>query len=362
MVGRFACRLTHALGWFGALVVFALEHSWRSGIVKRCPAGGEIAINTISARLGARFHLHPLQVPSINASETVTPPVVLWCALGASVLYTFGVLLLKRSTQWNPGVWRTTILCNGLTALAFLPLWLLGGQVPDWALVWQPLVVGGLFVAGQVLAILALTRGDVSVATPMLGIKILLVAVFASAIAGTPLPLRIWAAAMLATVAVALMGFSGRSQHRRVRFTLICSALAAASYAMFDALIQQWSPAWGVGRFMPLTMLCSAALSLALIPLCRGPVFEIARPARLSVLLGCALIGIQALIFGSSIANWGHAAPANVVYSMRGLWSVLLIWAIGHWVSHEERALGGHVLVTRMLGATCLSLAVLLIL
>ena len=69
------------------------------------------------------------------------------------------------------------------TSIIFLtatPLLGVGGTLA-YALVngvlwWQPVLVALTFIAGQAFTFVALQRGDVSVATPMLGIKILLVA------------------------------------------------------------------------------------------------------------------------------------------------------------------------------------------
>lgn len=92
--------------------------------------------------------------------------------------------MLKRATRWHPGAWRTTFICNWVTAALFLPVAALllpvfgfGGQIPLPWLLWQP---------------------------------------------------------------------------------------AVASYAMFDVLVQHWAPARGVGRFMPLTMIAGAVVSLGL--------------------------------------------------------------------------------------------------
>ncbi len=293
----------------------------------------------------------------------VIPPIVFWFAVLASVLYTFGVLLLKRATRWHPGAWRTTFICNWVTAALFLPVFGFGGQIPSPSLLWQPAVVGTLFVAGQILSIVALTRGDVSVATPMLGVKILLVAAFSSLVSDEGLNGRVWISAGLATLAVALLGTSGGpGQHRRVGFTLLCSTAAAASYAMFDVLVQHWAPAWGVGRFMPLTMIAGAVVSLALLIGFDDGLRGLARPALFWVGWGSLLVGLQAVVFTSTIATWGHAAGANVVYSARGLWTVALIWAFGEWFSHAESSRGPRVMFIRLLGAASLSLAIFLIL
>ena len=97
--------------------------------------------------------------------------MVFWLSLLASLLYTVGVLFLKRSTRWKFDPWRLTFICNLVTAVAFLPLLSLGGTIPSLVQLWQPILVALLFLSGQVFTIVALSRGDVSVATPMLGLK-----------------------------------------------------------------------------------------------------------------------------------------------------------------------------------------------
>ena len=66
---------------------------------------------------------------------------------------------------------RTTFIANVAIALVFSALLPMGGKGQPAALLWQPALVAVLFVAGQVFAVLALSLGDVSVATPVLGAK-----------------------------------------------------------------------------------------------------------------------------------------------------------------------------------------------
>jgi hypothetical protein len=62
------------------------------------------------------------------------------------------------------------------------------------------------------------------------------------------------------------------------------------------------------------------------------------------------------------VAAKGHAASINVVYSSRGLWSVLLVWWLGHWVQSREQRLERHVLTARLAGATVMIGAIVLVL
>jgi hypothetical protein len=74
---------------------------------------------------------------------------------------------------------------------------------------------------------------------------------------------------------------------------------------------------------------------------------------------GAVCLAVQAILFVSSIAIYRQAAVANVVYSSRGLWSILAVWAVGHWVGNYEARVGGGHLAWRIAGATILIIAIL---
>ena len=184
--------------------------------------------------------------------------------LFSAIVYVVAALLLKRASDLGADVWRSTRIINYTQALMAVPFWLLGGTIPGFSLWWQPVVAGALFFAGQVFTLLALTTGDVSVATPVLGLKIVLVALLSVVLIGDPIGARLWTAAALSSVAITLLNLSPGHSHRRVARTIVLAALGAAAYASFDVLVQKFSPVWGTGRFLPLAMACGAAYSLAL--------------------------------------------------------------------------------------------------
>ena len=279
----------------------------------------------------------------------------------AAVLYAAGALLVKRSSDFGVGVWRTAFVSNLVIALFFQPLLVLGGS---WhaELWWQPLIVALCFIAGQWLTFVSLESGDVSVATPVLGIKLLLVAIFVTLLGGESLRPQLWAAAALATAGIALLNRRRASAHHHVSRTIVTASLAATVFALFDVLVQKWSPAWGLGRFLPLTLGLAGALSLAFIPRFSAPLSALPRTAWPWLMGGTLAIGGQSLMFVSTIARWGHAAPVNVIYSSRGLWSVLLVWFCGRWVQSREAQLGRDVLAWRLAGATLMMSAILLVL
>src|SRR6185503_6184125 len=106
----------------------------------------------------------------------------------ASLLYVFGAIYLKDASIRGVGVWRTTVVTNVIFALVFSSLWMIGGRWPEPAVWIQPAAAAFLFLGGQVLALVALQRGDVSVATPVMDLKVVLVAFFVTWILGDRVP------------------------------------------------------------------------------------------------------------------------------------------------------------------------------
>ncbi len=289
-------------------------------------------------------------------------PLPVLFPLLAATLYAAGAMLVKRSADLGVGVWRTAFVANIACGLLFQPLLLLGGTLhPE--LWWQPAVVAVCFVAGQWLTFISLDRGDVSVATPVLGLKIILVATLATLLGGQVLRWQLWVAAILATGGIALLNRrGGLSAHHNVGRTILTASLAAAAYAIFDVLVQKWSPAWGPGRLLPLALGLSGVFSLVFVFRFRAPLSAIPRAAWPWLIGGTLTMGVQSVIFVFSVANWGNAAQSNVVYSSRGLWTVVLIWVFGHWVKSREQQLGGNVLAWRLAGAVLMMAAIALVL
>jgi drug/metabolite transporter (DMT)-like permease len=282
--------------------------------------------------------------------------------LVAAIIYVVSALLLKRSSDLGAEIWRSTRVINYTQALLATPLWLLGGTIPSFSLWWQPALAGLLFCAGQVFTLLALTTGDVSVATPVLGVKILLVALLSVMLIGDPVGARLWTAAALSSVAIALLNISPGQSHRRVGMTIVLAGLGATAYASLDVLVQKFSPVWGTGRFLPLAMACGAAYSLGL-P--RGRKANLpASPGSYTPWLVAGAVGFasQGLMFMSAVSIYRQVTSANVLYSSRGLWSVVGVWAIGHWFTNREQHLGARVLAWRFVGAVLLMAAIVLVL
>ncbi|MBC8039129.1 MAG: EamA family transporter, partial [Opitutaceae bacterium] len=161
-------------------------------------------------------------------------PAHLFFPLASSFGYVLAVLLLKRSADWGVGVWRTTFVSNVVIGLVFSSLLTLGGPGQPVSMWWQPVVGGLLFFTGQIFTFLALNYGDVSVATPVLGVKIVLVAFCSVLFLPEPVPLLWWIAAALSTGAIVLLSRGDSRPKHAVGRTVLTAGLAAASFALAD--------------------------------------------------------------------------------------------------------------------------------
>lgn len=143
--------------------------------------------------------------------------------------------------------------------------------------------------------------------------------------------------------------------------TMACAAAASASFGTADVLIQKWGGLWGGGRFLPIMFAGVAVASFGLIPFFREPLRAVPRDAWRWLLPGTILMAFQAAGLGMTMAIWGDATAANIVYSSRGLWSVIAVWLIGHWFQNREQHLGASVLRWRLAGATAMLAAIVLV-
>ncbi|MDB6054138.1 MAG: hypothetical protein JWN25_1661 [Verrucomicrobiales bacterium] len=277
----------------------------------------------------------------------------------SAMVYVIGALLVKRASELGVGIWQSAVVFNLISAVIYSNLFFLAGTV-HWNLLWQPALVGVLFFGGQLLTFVSLKKGDVSVATPVLGSKIILVAIFSTFILSAGVKPTLWLASILAVVAIALLNWTGKA-HRQAGITILSGVGAAACYALFDVLVKTWAPAWGFGKFLPLTILFNALWTLCILPFFRVSLHSVPTASWKWLALGSLLISLQSLLFIFTIFTFGDVTSVNIVYSSRGFWSVVAVWLIGHWFHNKEQQLAGRILQLRMVGALLMMAAIALV-
>jgi len=288
------------------------------------------------------------------------PPAATFIPLSSALGYTFAALMLKRATERGVGPWRVMVIVNCTAALMFAPWWLTGGNAFEWVHFFHAVLSGATFFLGQILTFLALSRGDVSITTPVLGTKVVFVAFLAVLFAGDHLSTSLWIAALLTTLATALLGGEIRTNRERVLPSLIFGFSAAFTYASADVQQLNWAPAWGFGHYAPVMFATVGVLSLSAIPFLPEPLSTMPRRSVGWAVFGGTLLSLQATGIAYSIAIFKEVTLTNILYNTRGIWSVVLVWAAGHWFSNTERSVGNAIMGRRLAGAALLLTAVLL--
>ncbi|MGI9473935.1 MAG: EamA family transporter [Rubripirellula sp.] len=279
--------------------------------------------------------------------------------LMASLLFVSGLILIKRASVAGVAPVTTLFCTNVASSIAFSFLWVLGGEKIDWGVIYQPMVIAVLFIAGLVFTFLAIERGDVSIATPIFGVKVVFVAVLLTFTGEQKLPPEVWYAAALATTGIALIQWTGRGHAHHVWFTIIFALSAATCYATFDVLVQGWAPEWGAGRFLPIVYWIVGLASLLMIPWVDFS--QLKKPGvRGYLIAGSFLIAMQAICIVVAVGVFGDAARVNVVYALRGLWGVALAWIVAKIWGGAESEHSKSVMLTRVAGASVLTIAVIL--
>ena len=222
---------------------------------------------------------------------------------------------------------------------------------------WQPALTALLFLGGQVFLFVALSRGDVSVVTPVLGTKVIFVAMLSSLLRLGVIPLQWWVGAALSTSAILLLHLGDEVKHRKVSWTILMAAGSAASFSLSDVLLQKWVPVWGAGNFLPPMFLLVGLISFGFVPFFSAPLSELSLPVWRWVGLGVVLMALNNAGIVLAIGLFGSATVVNIIYSVRGLFSVVLVWRVGHWFASGERVLSGRLLRYRLIGAVLMGAA-----
>ena len=296
---------------------------------------------------------------------------VLLLPLSAAFGYACGAIAVKRSLGAGLSGGLVNFVCNVVLALLFQIFWFFpGGQMGIFSY-FAPVACGILFFLGQIATFRAIAAGDVSVDTPLLGTKVILVALFSVVLIGRALPASWWIASLLASIGIGMISYAPAGHHGRLAVTVGWSLGAASLFAMTDVLVQRWVPLIGYTRFAPVmfgvTGLCSMFYLPSLLKQMRHAK-ESFGEARFSIagmrwlLAGALLLGLQALGMYSSIGLYGSATMTNILYGSRCLWSVLLVWIFGSLAGASPLAHHSRVMGWRFAGALLLFTAMALVL
>lgn len=281
-----------------------------------------------------------------------------------SLVYAIGALFLKRSMELGQSP-RLALVTSNLGLAAFsLPLLFWAETPPAGLPVWIWLSAPAcsvLFFLGQIGTFRALSGGDVSVATPILGTKVILTALMGAVLLPGGVPPRLWVGALLGTGGIALVGLQPGVRRGKALLAVGWGLLAAAVFSLTDVLVARAAGQLGFCLFGPGMMVGMAMLSVLVVSPWNGAIVTGGKGAGWMV-GGAALLGLQGAFLYASIALSADPVGVNIVYAVRGLWTVFLVAWIGKWLGNREAGLPGSVLFLRGLGAALLLGAVWVVL
>lgn len=279
----------------------------------------------------------------------------------AALSFAAGSLVFKRAFAEGANVAHALVVTNIALGILFLPLLALDPHPVPWDRLYLPLITASAFLAGHLLNVIALRIGDVSVATPLLGAKVVFVALIAKFAFGTSLTNDQMIAAGLTTAGVFVTGLTDFKPGRSAGLTTLLALGCSAGFATTDVLIQVWASEFGVFNFLALLFAALGLESAMVLPFLGVHTLKAPPMAWRCIGLATALSGIQAIIITGTIGYWRDAAGVNVVYGTRGLISLALVWWVGHWFGNAERKDSGpKVMLARAIGALLILSAVTL--
>jgi drug/metabolite transporter (DMT)-like permease len=285
---------------------------------------------------------------------------MLFLPLISALIYPFASLFLKRAIGEGGGLLRTGFISNLVLFACFLPALLFNDAAPDWHHLPWALVAGICFFGGQAFTFLAIRSGDVSVQAPLMGVKVVFVALFSFFLKPDEVPPMLWFGSALAALAIFLLAGATPSAFLKSWRTVAWSLIACACFGASDSLASYKSADFGRIPFVVVMVAVVAVATLAFVPFFSQPLRQTPRGAVKLAALGGLAIGIQGLILNLSLAFFQQATAMNIIYSTRALWGVLLVWLLGHRLGNFEVATHGHaVMGKRLAGSLLLCAAVI---
>lgn len=292
--------------------------------------------------------------------------LVFIAVLGCALTYTVGTLFLKEAFQAKTGIWQVNVMANLMMAVLYLPCWGWTDFSALHAYWYEPVVASATFLLGQFFSFAALKAGDVSVATPVLGSKVILVTLLASMVFGDGIPAAWWIGAGFSTLGILVVTWPGSrpaTERRSLAWTALYALLAATFFSLTDLGVQHWSKGIGIWGFIAAMYTSLGFLTLAVY----GPMLGksmMAYPSRQAaqwLSTGCFLWGAQNLLLTLALRWKGDATAVNIVYSSRCIWTVGLAWLMARRLRTHESVLGWHVMALRLFGACLIFSAVWLV-
>lgn len=288
-------------------------------------------------------------------------PLYMLMPMTAAVVYAAGALFFKEAFRRGAGTLHTFVVTSWIMALFFMPFIFWETKQIQWHLLHYPLLTACAFFIGHWITFTAIRVGDISLVTPVMGTKSVFVAFFAWLVFQKEIAGGMWMAAILTAVAVYILGKTDiKPLKNKMPLATGLTISSSACFGLCDALVQEWAIVFGVRSFLSLLFLTVALLSTCLVPFFEKPLRQLDRGTLGWLTTGAVLTGLQAIFIALSVSLYHNATGVNVVYSSRGLWAIVLVWASTRIIGKTTEETDTRKLLLRFTGALLMCLAILL--
>ncbi len=252
----------------------------------------------------------------------------------AAALYSSSVILAKLASNTGRMAPTSILFLNNFAIwLVYLPMLFFPDVSVGWPTLWKSIIIGLFFSMGNYATFLCAYKGELSLMTPIMGVKILFVLLFSRLIIGNELPGTMLLSGFICCTAVFLMGYAPKkagTKPGRERATYALAMWACASYAMCDVLFQKFSEAED-----PILLLCICNFIplVSTIPFIRRFVRDVRYMSVRSLSLGTvsALLMVgEATVLVLAITGGVGAALCNILYNTRSIISIVLVYILGN--------------------------------
>lgn len=280
----------------------------------------------------------------------------------AAAIYAVASYISKESMNRGAGLLRLAFVNNWIFLLVFAPMALMDWQSALWGAVGWPILTGTFFFLGHVFTFAAIRAGDVSLQTPLMGTKTIFVALLAIYFGVQELDGSIVFAAAGMTLAIITLAWPDKLQSNKPVTTVTLALLSSLFFAFSDISVAQNARDFGAPRtYLSITMLVNALLSFTLMPFFSEKLSALPKVSLKPLLISGAMMAGQALILNLFLAIDGRAAEANIAYSTRGLWSVVIPLLAVSWLIVSQPKMSRKVLMRRIIGAAIMTLSIVVL-
>ncbi|MGF1482749.1 MAG: EamA family transporter [Opitutales bacterium] len=152
----------------------------------------------------------------------------------AGLAYAMSAVCSKRALVEGAGMMRLIVATNGFTVLTILLLLFIQEAQVDWSQWGYPVMAGVTFFGAQSCTFLAIRFGDVSIQTPIMGTKIVFVALAVSLFGTALVDTLLWLCAFISAAAVFLLGFSGWGRPKETVISIVLALAASLAFTAAD--------------------------------------------------------------------------------------------------------------------------------